>query len=255
MHIDTFHSSHESANAIFDSRRRLCLVQFTLIAAGFVVAGASRNSHAFGLADLSQKDAAGGVRAALEKGAEVAVQLLGKPDGFWANDKVRIPLPDWLGKAERAIKLIGRGKDVDDLKVGVNRAAEQAVPQSKQLLGNAVKAMSVEDAKSILTGGDTSVTTFFKDKTHAPLTDKFLPIVSSVTERIGLAKQYNALASQISQSGMIKISAEQATVERHVTTKALDGLYFMIGEEEKKIRENPAGAASDLLKKVFGSLK
>ena len=92
-------------------------------------------------------------------------------------------------------------------------------------------------------------------KTHAPLSEKFLPVVSKVTDRIGLAKQYNALAAQVQQTGLVKISDDQARVERHVTSKALDGLYLMIGEEEKKLRENPAGAATDLLRRVFGSLK
>jgi hypothetical protein len=236
-----------------DPARRQYLIQLATLTAAVVASGGASQALAFSLADLSQKDAAGGVRAALQKGAEVAVKLLGKPDGYWGNDRVRIPLPDWLNKGERAIKLLGRGKDLDDLKLGVNRAAEQAVPQSKLLLNNAVKAITVEDAKAILTGGDNSVTNFFKAKTQAPLTEKFLPVVTKVTERIGLAKQYNHLADQI--NGFVKISPDQASVERHVTHKALDGLYFMISQEEKKLRENPAGAASDLLRRVFGSLK
>ena len=248
-------SRDASGDDCVDASRRISVIHFALSSAAVIVAANSRSAYAFSLADLTQKDAAVGLRTALQKGAEVAVQLLGRPDGFWGNDRVRIPLPDWLGKAERAIKLFGRGKDIDDLKLGVNRAAEQAVPQSKLLLTNAVKSMSVQDAKSILTGGDNSVTQFFKDKTHAPLTGKFLPAVTKVTERIGLAKQYNGLAAQIQQSGIVRISPEQASVERHVTHKALDGLYFMIGEEEKQLRENPAGAASNLLKRVFGVLK
>ncbi len=245
---------HTQHNIDLDFSRR-SLVQFTFASAALIVAGASRNAYALSISDLSQQDAGSGVRAALESGASIAVSLLGKEDGFWGNDKVRIPLPDWMQKAEKAIKLLGRGKDVDDLKIGVNRAAEQAVPQAKELLTGAVKSMSLQDAKSILTGGDNSVTSFFKDKTQSPLTDKFLPIVGGVTEKIGLAKQYNSIASQIGSSGFVKIKPEQATVERHVTTKALDGLYFMIGEQESKIRSNPAEAGSEILKRVFGSLK
>ena len=243
-----------------DAARREALidvVRFALLSA-VCIAGPGHHAWAqsgFSIADLSQKDAGSGVKAALERGAQIAVDLLGKENGFWGNDKVRIPLPDWIQKAEMAIKFMGRGKDVDDLKLGVNRAAETAVPQAKTLLVGAVKTMSVEDAKSILTGGDNSVTRFFQDKTQAPLNEKFLPIVTTVTSRIGLATQYNALAEQVQKTGFVKLKPEQARVETHVTAKALDGLYYMIGEEEKKIRSDPVGTGSDILKKVFGGLR
>lgn len=211
--------------------------------------------QALSVTDLSGKDADAGVKSALERGATIAVSLLGKQDGFWANDRVRIPLPDWIQKFERAIKLLGKGNDIDAMKLGVNRAAEQAVPQARALLVAAVKAMNVQDAKAILTGGDNSVTQFFKDRTQAALEQKFLPIVTSVTSRIGLAQQYNSLAQQVQQTGLVKLPPEQQKVESHVTRKALDGLYFMIGEEEKKIRKDPLGTGSDILKKVFGAIK
>lgn len=211
--------------------------------------------QALSVPDLSGKDADAGVKSALERGATIAVSLLGKQDGFWANDRVRIPLPDWIQKFERAIKLLGKGNDIDAMKLGVNRAAEQAVPQARALLVAAVKAMNVQDAKAILTGGDNSVTQFFKDRTQAALEQKFLPIVTSVTSRIGLAQQYNSLAQQVQQTGLVKLPPEQQKVESHVTRKALDGLYFMIGEEEKKIRKDPLGTGSDILKKVFGAIK
>jgi len=205
------------------------------------------------LGALSQKDAGAGIRAALEKGAVVAVDLLGRVDGFWGNERVRIALPDWLHKAEGALKLIGRGKDVDDLHLGVNRAAEQAVPQAKALLVSAVRGMSLQDAKGVLTGGDDAATRFFADKTRAPLGERFLPVVSQVTGRIGLARQYDRLAGQAQAIGLVK--PEQASLERHVTGKALDGLYLMIGDEEKKIRADPVSAGSELLKKVFGAVQ
>lgn len=229
-----------------DGGRRDALVEVVLYAllSAVFVAGGSRSVWALSIGDLSQGDASSGVKTALERGANIAVELLGKENGFWGNDKVRIPLPDWIQKAETAIKFMGRGKDVDDLKLGVNRAAETAVPQAKTLLVGAVKTMSVEDAKSILTGGDNSVTRFFQDKTQAPLNEKFLPIVTTVTIRIGLATQYNALAEQVQKTGFIKLKPEQAKVETHVTAKALDGLYYMIGEEEKKIRSDPVGTAA-----------
>jgi hypothetical protein len=238
-----------------DKARRESLVSITMAAAALLVGARANSGHAFSFADLTQKDASAGVKAALERGADIAVQLLGKQDGFWGNDKVRIPLPDWIGKAERALKMIGKGRDIDDLKLGINRAAEQAVPQAKKLLSDAVKSMTVQDAKAILTGGDNSVTEFFKSKTEKPLNDKFLPIVSGVTDRIGLAKQYNGVAAQIEQTGLVKLKPEQRKVETHVTAKALDGLYYMIGEEEKKIRKDPVGAGSDILRRVFGAVR
>jgi hypothetical protein len=205
------------------------------------------------LAALSQKDASAGIRAALEKGAAVAVELLGKADGFWGNDRVRVPLPEWLHKAEGALKMMGRGKDVEALHLGVNRAAEQAVPEAKMLLVGAVRGMSVADAKAVLGGGDNAATKFFADKTRTPLTGKFLPIVTGVTSRIGLAQQYNKLAGQASGLGLVK--PDQSKIENHVTGKALDGLYLMIGDEEKKIRADPVGTGSEILKKVFGAVK
>ena len=211
-----------------------------------------RQAHAQ-LAALSDSDASAGLKGALEAGATAAVQMLGRTDGFWGNDKLRIPLPDWLRRSEKALKFAGYGKDIDALKLGVNRAAEQAVPQAKTLLVDAVKTMSVTDAKAILTGGDDSVTKFFASKTRAPLTERFLPIVKQTTEKIGLAQQYNGLVDQAGRLGLGGSSVVR--VENHVTDKALDGLYFMIGEEERKIRSNPIGASSAIVRKVFGALK
>lgn len=205
------------------------------------------------LAALSEGDASAGLKAALDLGATAAVQLLGRPDGFWGSDKLRIPLPDWLRRSETALKLAGRGKDIDALKLGINRAAEQAVPQAQTLLTNAVKSMTVTDAKAILSGGDDSVTRFFADKTRAPLTEQFLPIVRQTTEKIGLAQQYNALVAQAGKLSMA--GGGVVPIENYVTGKAIDGLYLVIGEEEKKIRRDPVGASSAIVRKVFGALK
>jgi hypothetical protein len=236
-----------------DTDRRQALAQLAAWGALAALGMAARDARALSLADLTNRDAAAGLKAALEQGANVAVQLLGRTDGFWGDDRVRIPLPEWLQRGETMLKLMGRGRDVEELKLGVNRAAEQAVPEAKHLLVNAVRTMSVQDAKSILTGGDDSVTKFFAEKTRAPLTTRFLPIVTKVTDGIGLARQYNSLAGQGEKLGLVK--PEQARIERHVTGKALDGLYLMIGEEEKKIREDPLSAGAAIAKKVFGALK
>ncbi len=203
--------------------------------------------------DLSETDAAAGVRAALERGAGAAVSLLGRTDGFLGNPKVKIPLPGYLEDAGKLLRTMGQGQKVDELVTAMNRAAEAAVPEAKSLLISAVKAMSVDDARNIVTGGEDSVTRFFADKTREPLGVKFLPIVTRATERVSLASKYNAVAGKVAGFGLVK--KEDANIEQYVTGKALDGLYLMIGEEERKIRQNPVATGSAILKKVFGSLK
>ncbi len=207
---------------------------------------------AVSLADLSSKDATSGVKTALEKGATIAVSKLGVQNGFLNNDKVKIGLPGPVEKAKPILKMLGQSKKVDELEVAMNHAAESAVAEAKPLLLNAVKNMSVTDAKQILTGGDTSVTDFFRQKTATPLGVKFLPIVKKITDGNGLSAQYNALMSKASASGLTK---ETSTVESYVTQRALDGLYTIIGEEEKAIRADPVGTGSAILGKVFGALK
>jgi hypothetical protein len=199
---------------------------------------------------LDQTEAASGVRAALERGADSAVSLLGKPGGFLDNPQVRIPLPGALKNAASMLRAIGQQQRVDDLVNSMNRAAEQAVPAAKPLLLNAVHAMSVEDAVKIVRGGDTSVTDFFAAKTRAPLGEKFLPIVTAETQKVSLAAKYDAVASKGSTFGLVK--PEDANVEQYVTRKALDGLFLMIGQEEKKIRADPMATGSAILKSVFG---
>ncbi|MEO6921953.1 MAG: DUF4197 domain-containing protein [Collimonas sp.] len=208
---------------------------------------------ALSLSDISNQDASSGLKAALQKGADVAVSKLGVENGFLNNDKVKIGLPSVLDKAMPILKMTGQGQKLDDLVVSMNHAAEAAVPMAKPLLLNAVKSMSVTDAKNILTGGDTSVTDFFRQKTSAQLGEKFLPIVKGVTDRNGLSGQYNAIMGQVGKTGMVP--AQQSTVEGYVTQRALDGLYTIIGEEEKAIRQDPVGAGSAIIGKVFGALK
>lgn len=199
---------------------------------------------------LSQNDAARGIREALGRGAESAVALLGRPDGFLGNPQVRIPLPGLLEDAAKLLKFTGQGQRVDDLITAMNRAAEAAVPQAKTLLVQTAKNVSVEDAVRIVRGGETSVTDYFAERTREPLTVKFLPIVGKATEKVALTDKYNAVAGKAAGFGLVK--DEDANVQRYVTRKALDGLYFMIGEEEKKIRRDPVGTGSALLRKVFG---
>jgi hypothetical protein len=201
-------------------------------------------------AALSEGDAASGIRAALERGAIAAVGALGRPDGFLGNPKVRIPLPGVLDSAAKLLKATGQGRRVDELVTAMNRAAEAAVPEARDLLVETAKSISVQDALGIVRGGATSVTDFFARRTREPLTARFLPIVTAATEKVQLADKYNAVAGKAMGFGLLK--KEDANLQQYVTGKALDGLYLMIGEEEKKIRADPVGTGSAILKKVFG---
>src|SRR5690606_21909521 len=149
-------------------------------------------ASALDLAGLSNQEAGTGMREALIQGADKAVSLLGRPGGFLDNAKVKIPLPDTLRRVESGLRLLGMRQQADELVVAMNRAAEAAVPEAKTLLVDAVKKMSVQDAKGILTGGETSATDYFRRATSEQLQQRFLPIVTRWTEKVGLATQYNA---------------------------------------------------------------
>ena len=227
--------------------------QSLVSAMALLVLVAHQQARALSLSDLTDKDASQGLKAALEKGALAAVGVLGQPDGFLGNPKVRIPLPGFLEDAAKLLKMTGQGKRVDELVTSMNRAAEAAIPMGKDLLVSAVKNMSVTDAKNILSGGDNSVTRFFAEKTRQPLGEKFLPVVTQAIAKVGLANKYNRVAGKIANFGLLK--PEDANIQRYVTSKSLDGLYTIIGEEERKIRQDPVGSGSAILKKVFGALK
>jgi hypothetical protein len=199
---------------------------------------------------LSEIDAASGVRTALERGALAAVGLLGRENGFLGDAKVRIPLPDQLEDVAKVLKTFGQQKRVDELVTSMNRAAEKAVPVGKAVLVDAVKRISVDDAVKIVRGGATSVTEFFVGKTRDPLSLKFLPIVTEATRQVKLADRYNAFVSKASGLGLVK--PDTPNLQQYVTGKALDGLFFMIGEEEKKIRADPVRTGSRILQAVFG---
>jgi len=225
-------------------------VRHTVAGLSFLFIG---NAAAATIADLSNADAVRGLRQALNDGSAAAIARLGVENGFFANPKVKIPLPPSLQKIERGLRAFGMRREADELVLAMNRAAEAAVPEAKQLLTDAVKKMSVQDAKGILTGGDTAATEYFQRATRSQLHQRFLPIVKKATDQAGLAQQYNALAGQGAALGVVK--EDQASIERYVTQKALDGLYYMIGEQEKAFRKDPVGASSDIVRKVFGALR
>lgn len=209
-------------------------------------------ASALTLADLSKQDATAGLKLALDKGAAAAVALLGAPNGYLGNERVRIPLPGYLNDAAGLLRTLGQGRQVDELLEAMNHGAEAAVPKAKALLTRAVQTMTVDDAKAILGGGDTAVTGFFASKTRSGLHAQFLPIVTQATQKLGLAEKYNQIAGRGAELGLVR--KEDANIQQYVTVKALDGLFLMIGEEEKKIRQNPVGYGSALLSKVFGAL-
>jgi hypothetical protein len=221
--------------------------------ASAVLLGSSSWVLALSLSDLSNQDANAGLKATLEKGSTAAVARLGVENGFMNNDKVKIKLPEKFDKARAILKMTGQSKKIDELEVSMNRAAEAAVPLAKPLLVNAIKSMTVTDAKNILSGGETSVTEFFRGETETALNAKFLPLVKGVTDKARLAKNYNSGMSQAQKYGVI--GEQEASVEAYVTKRAADGLYLMIAEEEKAIRQDPIGAGSKILSKVFGALK
>jgi len=209
------------------------------------------NAFALSLNDLSNTDATSGLRAALEKGSSAAVGKLGQENGFLNNEKVHIPLPRILEKARPLLEMSGRGQQLNDLETAMNHAAEAAVPMAKPLLMDAIKSLTVTDAKRILSGGDTSVTDFFRERTGAKLSVQFLPIVKRVTDRSSLSAKFNGAVGQVNKLGVGKAPA---SVEDYVTERAVDGLFVMIAEEEKEIRRDPIGTGSKILRKVFGAL-
>ncbi|HKS14320.1 MAG TPA: DUF4197 domain-containing protein [Pseudomonas sp.] len=224
-------------------------LRFTTLCAGLLL---SASALALSLSDLTQKDATGGLKDALTQGAQIAVKQLGTAGGFSNNPDVRIELPGNLGKAAKAMKMFGKGEQVEALEASMNKAAEAAVPQAQAILVDAVKNMSVADAKGILGGGDDSATQYLNKSSREQIRAKFLPIVKQATDKIGLVQQYNSFAGQAAGLGIG--NAKTANVENYVTEQALDGLFKMIAQQESSIRENPAAAATSLAKKVFGAL-
>ncbi|SDA75108.1 Protein of unknown function [Pseudomonas sp. NFACC15-1] len=224
-------------------------LRFTGLCAGLLICA---NAMALSLGDLSQQDATGGLKDALTQGAQVAVKQLGKPGGFSNNPDVKIELPGKLGKVASKMKAFGMGEQVDQLETSMNQAAEAAVVQAQPILVNAVKNMSVSDAKGILSGGNDSATQYLNKSSREQIRAKFLPIVKQATDKVGLAQKYNAFAGQAATLGVL--DAKSANIENYVTEQALDGLFEMIGEQEATIRQNPAAAATSLAKKVFGTL-
>ena len=178
------------------------------------------------------------------------MQQLGRPGGFSSDPDVRIELPGNIGKASRMLKMLGMGAQVEQLENSMNLAAEKAVPEAQQLLLDAVRKMTVQDAKASLAGGDDSATQYLNKSSREQIRARFLPIVKQATDQVGLAQQYNAVAAKVPAG----LNGNYANIESYVTEQALNGLFAVIAEQEASIRKNPAAAATSLAKKVFGAL-
>ncbi|WP_299067034.1 DUF4197 domain-containing protein [Accumulibacter sp.] len=207
---------------------------------------------AVGLGDLSGKEASAGLKEALSRGADMAVSQLGKPNGFMGDARVRIPLPKSLRAAEKMMRTLGMKKQADELIETMNRAAELAVVEAKPILLESVQKMTIDDARGILAGGDDAATQYFRRTTSTALGKKFLPIVKQATAKVQLADQYNEYAGQAAKLGLLE--EKDANLDSYVTQKALDGLFVMIAEQEKSIRQDPVGTGSKLLQTVFGAV-
>jgi len=203
--------------------------------------------------DIAPAETAAGLKAALEKGVHYAVDQLGRADGFLGNEKVRIPLPGLLDDAARILRKTGQRDRVDALVLSMNRAAEAAVPLARDLLVSAVRRLTVQDAAKIITGGETSVTDFFAGRTRTALTAQLLPVVSRATEKAELVARYNRVVEKVTSFAIL--SKQEARLENYVTSKTLDGVYYMIGEQEKVIRRDPLAAGSKAISAVFGALR
>lgn len=197
---------------------------------------------------LSDQDIGAGLKEALAKGTKTAVTQLGSSDGFWSNERFRIPLPGPLAKADTMLRQFGAGPKLDELHLSMNRAAEQAVPVAADVFSEAVKKLTLTDVRSILGGAPTAATDYFRRTTTDTLTAKFRPIVAGITAKAGLAQQYKAV---LGSAGPLASSLGAPDLDGYVTQKALDGLFLRVADEEKNIRENPAARTSELLKKVF----
>jgi hypothetical protein len=193
---------------------------------------------------------ASGLKEALEIGTKNTVSLTGKPDGFFGNEAIKILLPEKLRVVEKGLRLAGQGHLVDDFVLSMNRAAENAAPAANSIFQDAIKQMTFADARSILTSGDTAATNYFKEKTSDQLRVAFRPPVKSAMEEAGVTQRYKAMTGQL--SSMPFAHAPSFDLDEYVVTKTLDGLFYVLGQEEKKIRTNPAAQVTPLLRQVFG---
>ncbi len=214
---------------------------------------AATHASALDLSSFSNKDQVGSLKQALIQGAETAVKNLAKENGYLGNDKVRIQLPESLQKADGLLRKFGMGNYADELVTSMNRAAEAAVPEAKNLLTGAVRKMTVEDARSILTGSEDAATQYFRKSTETTLVGKFKPIINKAMLKVKVAGKYDQFAGKGVKFGLV--DERDARLDDYITRKAMDGLFLMMAEQEKAIRANPLEATGKLARKVFSAIK
>lgn len=201
---------------------------------------------------LNKADVVAGLKEALIKGSQSAVSTLGKENGFFADPKLRIPMPEKLQTVETALRKLKQDKIADDFVLSMNRAAEKAVPKAMTIFSNAIKTMSIEDANGILQGSDSAATEYLKKTSGSQLHRQFLPIVKQATDNVGVTENYKALIDNLGMMSKL-IDVESLDLDKYVTDKAVSGLFDLVANEERLIRADPAARTTDLLKKVFSS--
>ncbi|GAC1682444.1 MAG: DUF4197 domain-containing protein [Candidatus Acidiferrum sp.] len=200
--------------------------------------------------ELSDSKVASGLKEALRVGADNSVKLTGKTDGYFGNEAIKILMPKNLRPLEKGLRTVGYGAKIDEFVLSMNRSAEAAAPEARKIFGDAIVAMSVEDARKIFSGGDTAATDYFKNKTTEQLTEAFRPIVEKTMADNGVTQQYKGLVDQYQSIPFAR--SQDLNINKYVLSKALEGLFYMLGEEERKIRKDPAARTTSLLKEVFG---
>ena len=203
-----------------------------------------------GGANVSSGEAGAGLKEALAQGASAAVRALGRTDGFWGNEAVRIAMPDSLQTVEKGLRAVGKGRLADEFIQTMNRAAEAAVPETLAIIEQAIRGMSFDDAMRILRGSGTEATDYLKRTGGEQMQQRMLPIVKQATARTGVTRKYKEMQGGGGLTGAL-LSSKSFDIDRYVTTKASDGLFYMIGQEEQRIRTNPAARSTELLRKVF----
>ncbi|HKN34445.1 MAG TPA: DUF4197 domain-containing protein [Terriglobales bacterium] len=202
-------------------------------------------------AALSNDKITAGLKEALKVSTGRAVASTGRRDGFLKNEAIKILLPEKLRTAGKGMRLLGMGPQLDDLEIGMNRAAEQATPLAKQIFLNALVKMSIDDARNILTGGDNTATVYFRRQSSGQLTMAFRPIVHQAMQQVGVTSQYNQLMQNLMAAPLLR--TQGLDLDGYVVGKTLDGLFYMLGQEEKQIRNDPAARTTALLRQVFGA--
>jgi len=213
-----------------------------------IVGGGTQND------ELDDSTIASGLKEALSIGTENAVKNVSQVDGYFGNEAIKILIPEKVRLVTDVLSTFGYKKQVDDFVLSMNRAAEKAAPEALSIFVDAIKEMTFEDASNILKGGDTAATDFFKDKTQGKIFDAFSPIIAASMDEVGVMRSYNKMMDtyEILPFAQTVVKGESVDIEHYVTTKAVDGLFYVVGQEEKKIRTDPAARITELLKTVFG---